>query len=203
MAVVKHRPDASRRIDELIYTLPDWSKKICIRLRALSLQSDPGIIEDWKWGPNYYLNGMVCGFMPTKKHVNLVFFKGTQLRDKRKLLQGEPTNLNIRSFRFKDEKEIDDEIVLEYLIEAIDLNKKGVKTVRAVNREVIIPPYFKKELKKTGLLTYFETLPYSHRNEYVRYIEEAKKEETRMNRVQKALSKLSEKAKISLIKTKK
>src|SRR6185369_8065537 len=56
--------------------------------------------------------------------------------------------------------------------------------------ELIIPADIKKTFKKTGLLSYFESTPYSHRKEYIRYIDDAKKKETRINRITKAVSKL-------------
>ena len=49
-------------------------------------------------------------------------------------------------------------------------------------RNVAIPAAFKALLKKEGLLAGFEKLSYTHRKEYVRWIEEAKKEETRQRR---------------------
>ena len=127
MAATKHVADASLKISDYIDALPDWSQKICKQLRTIILKADPKLIEDWKWGPNYYLEGMVCGFAGFKKHVNLVFFKGTSLMDKKKLLVGDPESINTRNFRFRDVKEIDEDILLEYLIEAIDLNKAGKK----------------------------------------------------------------------------
>jgi hypothetical protein len=57
-------------------------------------------------------------------------------------------------------------------------------------RTVEIPVAFKTLLKKEGLLTGFEKLSYTHRKEYVRWIEEAKKEETRQNRITKAIAML-------------
>jgi len=57
-------------------------------------------------------------------------------------------------------------------------------------RTVEIPPAFKKVLKSEGLLAPFEKLSYTHRKEYVRWIEEAKKEETRQNRMAKAITML-------------
>jgi len=194
MAKAKHIPDAPLKISAYIDALPSWSKSICKHLREITLKSDPKIIEDWKWGPNYYLEGMVCGFIATKKHVNFVFFKGTQLKDKKKLLQGDPGNLNIKSFRFKDVKEINENILLEYIIEAIDNNKKGLKLNRGTNKTVEIPPYIKKEFKKAGVFNYFESHSYSHKKEYVAYIEDAKKIETRTKRIDKAISMLSKRA---------
>ncbi len=57
-------------------------------------------------------------------------------------------------------------------------------------RNVAIPAAFKALLKKEGLLAGFEKLSYTHRKEYVKWIEEAKKEETRQRRVEKALAML-------------
>ena len=57
-------------------------------------------------------------------------------------------------------------------------------------RVVAIPAPFKALLKKEGLLAGFEKLSFTHRKEYVRWIEEAKKEETRQNRTAKAVAML-------------
>ena len=57
-------------------------------------------------------------------------------------------------------------------------------------RVVEIPPAFQKLLKKEGLLRTFETLSYTHRKEYCRWITEAKKEETRFARLTKAIEML-------------
>lgn len=158
------------------------------------MKSDPKLIEDWKWGPNYYLEGMVFGFRATQRHVNLVFFKGTQLKDKKKLLQGDPRNLNIRSLRFTDINQVDEIILLEYIIEAIDNNKKGLKLKRVTDKTIEVPPDVKKQFKKAGILGYFESRSYSHKKEHISYIEQAKKAETRTRRIEKAVQMLQKNA---------
>lgn len=57
-------------------------------------------------------------------------------------------------------------------------------------RTIEIPPAFKTALRKEGLLPVFEKLSYTHRKEYVRWISEAKKEETRAGRSAKAIDML-------------
>jgi bifunctional DNA-binding transcriptional regulator/antitoxin component of YhaV-PrlF toxin-antitoxin module len=57
-------------------------------------------------------------------------------------------------------------------------------------REVEVPPTFKALMKKTGVLAFFESLNFTHRKEYCRWITEAKKEETRARRLEKALEML-------------
>jgi hypothetical protein len=60
---------------------------------------------------------------------------------------------------------------------------KEIRTVEA-------PPELQRLLKKEGLLPFFEKLSYTHRKEYCRWITEAKKEETRLNRLAKAVEML-------------
>jgi hypothetical protein len=57
-------------------------------------------------------------------------------------------------------------------------------------RTVEIPPAFAALLKKEKLLPVFEKLSYTHRKEYVRWITEAKKEETRSARLAKSVEML-------------
>jgi hypothetical protein len=58
-------------------------------------------------------------------------------------------------------------------------------------RVVEIPPDLMKELKKNkDAKALFDKLSYTHRKEYVRWIEEAKREETRTNRVVKTIEML-------------
>jgi hypothetical protein len=54
-------------------------------------------------------------------------------------------------------------------------------------RSVEIPPAFKALLEEAGLLAAFEKLSLTHRKEYVRWVGEAKKEETRRARLTKAI----------------
>jgi hypothetical protein len=57
-------------------------------------------------------------------------------------------------------------------------------------RTLEVPAQFKSLMKKEGLLPVFEKLSYTHRKEYCRWITEAKKEETRVKRLQKAIAML-------------
>ncbi len=60
-------------------------------------------------------------------------------------------------------------------------------------RVVEIPPELKKALaKEKAAREFFESLAYSHRREYVGYITEAKKEETRLRRVARTIEMLKQ-----------
>jgi bifunctional DNA-binding transcriptional regulator/antitoxin component of YhaV-PrlF toxin-antitoxin module len=57
-------------------------------------------------------------------------------------------------------------------------------------RTLDVPAQFKTLMKKKGLLPFFEKLSFTHRKEYCRWITEAKKEETRVKRLEKAIEML-------------
>jgi hypothetical protein len=57
-------------------------------------------------------------------------------------------------------------------------------------RTVEVPAQFQSLMKKEGLLPAFEKLSYTHRKEYCRWITEAKKQETRLQRLNKAIEML-------------
>ncbi len=60
-------------------------------------------------------------------------------------------------------------------------------------RTVELPDDFKKLLKKHKLETTFDKMSYSHKKEWMLWINDAKKEETRLRRMEKTMEKLKEK----------
>ncbi len=59
-----------------------------------------------------------------------------------------------------------------------------------VVRPIEVPAQFENLMKKEGLFTVFKKLSYTHRKEYCCWIKEAKKEETRLRRLEKAIEML-------------
>lgn len=64
-------------------------------------------------------------------------------------------------------------------------------------RLIEIPSYFKAALLKENLLSYFENLAFTHRKEFVRWLENAKKDETKKRRLEKTLEMLKNKINLS------
>jgi len=60
----------------------------------------------------------------------------------------------------------------------------------AAERTIDVPAEFEKLLKKEKLWAAFDKLSYSHKKEYVRWITEAKREETRATRLAKSIEML-------------
>lgn len=60
-------------------------------------------------------------------------------------------------------------------------------------RTVEVPGEFREAMRKAGVNAFFDQLSFTHQKEYCRWITEAKKEETRLRRVEKALEMLKQK----------
>ncbi|WP_342627292.1 DUF1801 domain-containing protein [Nguyenibacter vanlangensis] len=70
-------------IDEKIGALDDWRGGMLSRLRALILEADPEIVEEWKWRgvPVWSHDGMVCTGETYRSVVKMTFARGAALDD--------------------------------------------------------------------------------------------------------------------------
>lgn len=189
-------PDASKEITAYINGLPDFSKAICSRLRSIILKAAPGIKEDWKWGPNYNFEGMVCGFGGFKRHVVLHFFNGAEMKDSRKLFNFGKGNDFSRSIKFTDVGEINDKYIAEYIKESAAINKAGFKRIKK-EKEIVCPDDLYNALKKKPVARkFFDGLAPGYKNEFVELVESAKRQETREERIKKVVAMCGEGTKL-------
>lgn len=73
---------ASALIDERIASLGGWRGETLAALRAVILEADPGIVEEWKWNnPVWSRDGIVCTGESYKSAVKMTFPKGAALAD--------------------------------------------------------------------------------------------------------------------------
>ena len=73
---------ASRLIDQRISELGGWRGETLGRMRALILEADPEVTEEWKWdNPVWSHNGIICTGEAYKKAVKLTFAKGASVPD--------------------------------------------------------------------------------------------------------------------------
>src|SRR5690606_37602415 len=81
--------------------------------------------------------------------------------------------------------EVNEKLVLNYINEAIEVEKAGLE-VKPEKRETIIPEALQKELDTDkALKTAFETLTAFKQREYAEFIETAKREATKLSRLEK------------------
>lgn len=159
-------------------------------LRQIVLSCD--LTEDLKWSmPVYTLNGknvlMIAAF---KDYYALSFFKGALLKDEHNILakHGDSSQA-FRLFKFTDIKDIVKlkSKIRSYILEAIDLEKKGAKiefkkTIEKIPEELETKfkqlPAFKKA---------FYALTPGRQRGYILHFSQAKQAGTRISRIEKQL----------------
>ena len=73
---------ASRLIDQRIRDLGGWRGETLARMRALILEADPEMTEEWKWmTPVWSHHGIVCTGEAHTKVVKLTFARGARIPD--------------------------------------------------------------------------------------------------------------------------
>jgi hypothetical protein len=79
----KGSEDASKLIDGRIKQLDDWRGETLSRIRTLIQQTDPDVVEEWKWRgvPVWSHDGMICTGETYKNVVKFTFAKGASLSD--------------------------------------------------------------------------------------------------------------------------
>jgi hypothetical protein len=77
---------ASQLIDQRIRDLGGWRGETLARMRALILEADPEMTEEWKWGgPVWSRHGIVCTGEAYTKVVKLTFARGAKVPDPSRL----------------------------------------------------------------------------------------------------------------------
>ncbi|HEX5757918.1 MAG TPA: DUF1801 domain-containing protein [Thermoanaerobaculia bacterium] len=77
---------ASRLIDQRIRDLGGWRGETLARMRALILEADPEMTEEWKWSnPVWSHHGIVCTGEAYTKVVKLTFARGAGIPDPSRL----------------------------------------------------------------------------------------------------------------------
>lgn len=188
-----------RRIDDYISKSEEFAKPILRYIRDIVHKACPEVTETMKWGmPHFDYKGMMCGIASFKQHCTFGFWKASLMKDKYKVfVKGENSGMG----NFGKVKDIQDlpsaKIIIEYIKEAMKLNDDNVAVPKElkenVRKELVIPEYFLKVLKKNEVaLKTFKDFSYPHKKEYLEWITEAKKEETREKRIYAAIEWLSE-----------
>jgi hypothetical protein len=77
---------AFRLIEQRILDLGGWRGETLARMRALILEADPEMTEEWKWmNPVWSHHGIVCTGEAYKKVVKLTFARGAGIPDPKHL----------------------------------------------------------------------------------------------------------------------
>ncbi|MBO3116593.1 YdeI/OmpD-associated family protein [Winogradskyella sp. DF17] len=177
-----------RSVDHYIALHPSYSEALHL-LRKLILSTE--LQEAIKWGaPVYTLNGKnIVGLGAFKNHFGLWFFNGVFLKDTENLMVNAQENKTkaLRQMRFTHKDEINAPIVLAYVKEAIDNQRQGreLKPERKA-KPLVIPNELSSALNADQALKQaFKTLTPGKQREYCEHISSAKRETTKLARLEK------------------
>jgi hypothetical protein len=100
---------ASRLIDQRIRELAGWRGETLARMRALILEADPEMTEDWKWmgTPVWSHGGIVCTGESYTKVVKLTFAHGASLPDPAHLFNASLEGNTRRALDIHDGERVD------------------------------------------------------------------------------------------------
>ena len=117
-------PSASKLIDARIKELGDWRGKLLARLRALIMDADPGVVEEWKWRgvPVWSHDGIICTGETYKAVVKMTFAKGASLKDPARLFNSSLEGNTRRAIDIREHEAIDAPALKALVRAAVALN---------------------------------------------------------------------------------
>jgi hypothetical protein len=120
-------PSASQLISGKIAELADWRGETLKRMRALIMEADPEIVEEWKWmgTPVWSHDGIVCTGETYKNAVKLSFAKGASLQDPSRLFNSSLDGNTRRAIDIHEGEEIEASAFKALFLQAVALNASG------------------------------------------------------------------------------
>ncbi len=178
----------NEKVTAYIEKKTDWSKELTT-LRNIMHQLP--VEETVKWGSPFYTNGgkNIVGMSAFKNYFGLWFIQGATLKDEKKVLINaqEGKTSAMRQWRFNSIDEIDEKLIKEYVLEAIE-NKDQGKVIKPKKKPLSIPELLQKALDDDSQLKEnFEAFTLSKKREYADHISEAKREATKQSRLEKII----------------
>ena len=181
------------RIDDYIAKAQPFARPILAHLREVVHGACPEVEETLKWrSPHFLYRGMLCSMAAFKQHAAFGFWRGRLVVDHDGELDAMGSFGRLEKIADLPSKKA----LAGYVKKAMALNEAGVKVERPLKHKkppIEVPPElaaaFKRNVKARAA---FDRFSPSHRREYVEWIDEAKRPETRAKRVASTLEWLGE-----------
>jgi len=192
-------PHKDPRIDAYIDKSAAFAKPILNHLRKLIHKACPQVEETMKWSfPHFdYKGEMMCSMASFKQHCSFGFWKASLMKDP-VLVETAKSEVAMGHLgKITSLKDLpSDKQLTAWIKEAMKLNDEGVKVKKekpVATKEMLVPADLIAALKKNKkAFAIFEQFPPSHKKEYIQWIEEAKREETRKKRIEQTVEWVAE-----------
>ncbi|GMV04079.1 MAG: hypothetical protein AMXMBFR53_03600 [Gemmatimonadota bacterium] len=183
------------RVDAYIEKSADFARPILTHIREVVHAACPDVEETMKWSfPHFDYKGIMMSMAAFKGHCTLGFWNAREVLgpDAQEGAMGQFGR--ITSLRDLPPKKV----LAAYVKKAMAVKDAGVKLARPAPNarpEPTVPEELAAALrlkKNRKALDTWDAFPPSHRREYVEYIDEAKRAETRARRVARTVELLNE-----------
>ncbi len=183
----------NKKVDDYLNNLKTWQDEQK-RLRELILNC--GLTEDFKWmHPCYtYKNKNIVLFHGFKEYCAILFMKGALLSDYKGILIQQTENTQFgRQIRFKHISEINtlEPTIKEYIYEAIEIEKLGLKVETKKTADFEIPEELKQVFSENpDLKIAFDNLTPGRQRGYLLHFAKPKQSKTRLARIENNINRI-------------
>ncbi|WP_394829798.1 DUF1801 domain-containing protein [Pendulispora albinea] len=127
---------ASSLIDQRIRDLDGWRGETLARMRALILEVDPEVVEEWKWmgTPVWSRRGIICTGETYKQVVKLTFTQGAMLPDPANLFNSSLEGNVRRAIDIREGEKVDARAFKALVKAAVAHNAGKAKPARAAGK---------------------------------------------------------------------
>lgn len=181
-------PTTDPRVDAYIASAPDFARQLLAELRARVHRAIPEVVETIKWrAPSFECHGLLGGMAAFKAHCTFAFWK------ERMLLQEDASVADVvqRCGRLTSLADLPSPAAFAATLQrARECNEVVAKPKpKTVPRPVIlVPPAFAKALARAKKAkAQFEAFAPVHQREYLEWIQDCKRPETRQRRIEQAV----------------
>ena len=182
------------RIDDYIQSAAAFAQPMLVHIRDTVHQACPQVEETIKWGMPTFMHagGILCGMAAFKKHVSFGYWKHALVVGDGSAQEGMGSYGKMASLKDLPPKKT----LLAHIRKAAKLNEDGVKAP-AQRKGAKPPPQAPDDLaaalrKNKAAQATYDAFPPRCKREYVEWITEAKREETRVKRLAQAVEWMAE-----------
>jgi len=182
-------------VDAYIAKSRPFAQPILEHLRATVHSACPDVVEEMKWSmPHFTHHGMMAGMAAFKEHCTFGFWKAKLIMEQDEMSREAMGHFGcIRSLDDLPSKRT----IAGYVRKAAKLNEEGVKVPRKARpraaRPVSVPADLAAALRRSRKAREaFASFSPSHQREYIEWITEAKRAETRERRLATTIEWLEE-----------
>lgn len=183
----------NHEVDNYLDNLSKWKKELT-KLRQIIAHC--GLTEELKWmHPCYTYNKKnIVLIHEFKDYCAILFHKGVLLNDQNKILVQQTENTqSARQIRFTNQSEIEEleSVIKEYIYEAIEVEKAGLKVKKKKTSDFEIPEELKLKFEENPELeNAFKNLTEGRQRGYLLHFSKPKQAKTRTSRIIENIDKI-------------